>query len=119
MNKIKVIIVDDESKSVQTLSLLLGNYYEGIEILATAHSMKSALKIIEQYKDQVDILFVDIQMPEGDGFDLLQRIPAIDFQIIFTTAYDHYAIKAIKFSALDYLLKPIDNTELENALNKY
>jgi two-component system LytT family response regulator len=119
MNKIKVIIVDDESKSIQTLAILLEHYYEDIEILATAHSMKSGLKVIEQYKEQIDILFVDIQMPEGDGFHLLQRVPAINFQIIFTTAYDHYAIKAIKFSALDYLLKPIDNTELESALNKY
>jgi two-component system LytT family response regulator len=119
MNKIKVIIIDDESKSIQTLAILLEHYYEDIEILATAHSMKSGLKVIEQYKDQVDILFVDIQMPEGDGFHLLQRVPAINFQIIFTTAYDHYAIKAIKFSALDYLLKPIDNTELGSALTKY
>lgn len=119
MNKIKVIIIDDESKSIQTLAILLEHYYEDIEILATAHSMKSGLKVIEQYKDQIDILFVDIQMPEGDGFHLLQQVPVINFQIIFTTAYDHYAIKAIKFSALDYLLKPIDNTELEGALNKY
>lgn len=119
MNKIKVIIIDDESKSIQTLAILLEHYYEDIEILATAHSMKSGLKVIEQYKDRIDILFVDIQMPEGDGFHLLQQVPAINFQIIFTTAYDHYAIKAIKFSALDYLLKPIDNTELGNALSKY
>lgn len=119
MNKIKVIIVDDESKSIQTLAILLEHYYEDIEILATAHSMKSGLKAIEQYKDQIDILFVDIQMPEGDGFHLLEQVPAINFKIIFTTAYDHYAIKAIKFSALDYLLKPIDNTELGDALNKY
>jgi two-component system LytT family response regulator len=114
-----VIIIDDESKSIQTLAILLEHYYEDIEVLATAQSMKSGLKVIEQYKDQIDILFVDIQMPEGDGFHLLQQVPAINFQVIFTTAYDHYAIKAIKFSALDYLLKPIDNTELGNALNKY
>lgn len=119
MNKIKVIIIDDESKSIQTLSILLENYYDDIEILSTAHSMKSGLKVIEQHKGQIDILFVDIQMPEGDGFDLLQQIPDINFRIVFTTAYDHYAIKAIKFSALDYLLKPIDNTELGSALNKY
>jgi two-component system, LytTR family, response regulator len=119
MNKVKVIIIDDESKSIQTLAILLEHYYEDIEVLATAQSMKSGLKVIEQYKDQIDILFVDIQMPEGDGFHLLQQVPAINFQVIFTTAYDHYAIKAIKFSALDYLLKPIDNTELGNALNKY
>lgn len=119
MNKIKVIIVDDEPKSIQTLAILLENYYEDIEILATAHSMQSGLKVIEQHKGRIDILFVDIQMPEGDGFHLLQQIPAINFRIIFTTAHDHYAIKAIKFSALDYLLKPIDNTELGSALNKY
>lgn len=119
MNKMNVIIVDDEPKCVQTLSLLLNQYYDDIEILDSAHSMSAALEIIEKHKGQIHILFLDIQMPGGDGFAILQRIPDINFKIIFTTAHDQYAIKAIRFSALDYLLKPIDNKELKLALDRF
>ena len=119
MSKINVIIIDDEYKCVETLSLLLEQYYEDIHILDSAGSIESALPVIEKHKNNTDILFLDIQMPGGDGFTLLQRIPEITFKVIFTTAYDQYAIKAIKFSALDYLLKPIDNIELNLSIEKY
>lgn len=119
MSKINVIIIDDEPKSIQTLTLLLAHYHQEVVVLDTAGSVASGLAAIEAHKDQIDLLFVDIQMPDGDGFTLLQRLPDIRFRIIFTTAYDQYAIRAIRFSALDYLLKPINNVELGAALDKY
>ncbi len=119
MAKINVAIIDDESKSIETLSILLKNYHADVNIISSAGSMSAGLSMIEKHREEIDILFLDIQMPEGDGFTLLQHLPEINFKVIFTTAYDQYAIKAIKFSALDYLLKPIDNTELQDALAKY
>lgn len=119
MTKINVAIIDDESKSIETLAILLENYHANIHIVGSATSMSSGLTLIEKHKHEIDILFLDIQMPGGDGFTLLQSLFDIRFKIIFTTAYDQYAIKAIRFSALDYLLKPIDNNELSDALKKY
>jgi two-component system, LytTR family, response regulator len=119
MTKINIVIVDDEPKSIETLTILLNNYHNDVNIIDTANSMTEGISMIEKRKHEIDILFLDIQMPDGDGFSLLQQLPKIDFKIIFTTAYDQYAIKAIKLSALDYLLKPIDNAELKEALQKY
>jgi two-component system LytT family response regulator len=117
MKTIKAIIVDDEAGCIDMLSLLL-NYHPDIEIIDTAVSVETALPLIKKHGSELDLLFLDVQMPGGDGFTLLQKIPEIKFGIIFTTAYDDYAIKAIKFSALDYLLKPIDHEDLTAALNK-
>jgi two-component system LytT family response regulator len=119
MKKINTIIIDDEPKSVEILSLMLKNFQNDVEILDTAGSMKEGLEVIEKHKAVLHLLFLDIQMPGGDGFSLLQHIPDISFRIIFTTAYDQFAIKAIRFSALDYLLKPIDLKELDLALAKF
>jgi two-component system, LytTR family, response regulator len=116
MKQINAIIIDDEAGCVETLLLLLQNYHPYVNIIGTANSINEGLNIIRKNKDKLDLLFLDIQMPGGDGFTLLQHIQEISFKIIFTTAYDMYAIRAIKFSALDYLLKPIDNSELEMAL---
>ncbi len=119
MTKLNVVIIDDEIKSIETLSLLLTNYHHDVNILATANSISTGLSTIEKHNKDIDILFLDIQMPDGDGFTLLQHLPEIKFKIIFTTAFDQHALKAIKFSALDYLLKPIDNKELEASLEKF
>lgn len=119
MKKINVIIIDDEPKCVELLSHILQNYHKDICVLATADSMKTGLALIEKHRPHLHILFLDIQMSGGDGFTLLENIPKINFKVIFTTAYDHFAIRAIKFSALDYLLKPIDNKELSDALEKF
>ena len=119
MNKINVIIIDDEPKCVEILALMLKNFHADIHISDTANSMEKGLAAIEKHKASLHIVFLDIQMPGGDGFTLLQNIQKITFKIIFTTAYDQFALRAIKFSALDYLLKPIDLKELNLALVKF
>jgi two-component system, LytTR family, response regulator len=113
---IKAIIVDDEAKSRSTLQSLVERHCPNVSVMDMADSVASALSSIEQHQPQ--LLFLDIEMPHGSGFTLLEKIKNPSFHVIFTTAYDHYAIKAIKFSALDYLLKPVDVDELTAAVNK-
>ena len=113
---IRGIIVEDEIRSRDTLRGLLKRYCKNVEIIAEADSYRSGLAAIR--KHHPDVVFLDIQMPDGSGFKLLEELDEIKFEIIFTTAFDQFAIKAIKFSALDYLLKPIDPEELVNALKK-
>lgn len=113
---IKALIVDDEAKSRATLKALVERHCPNVSIVAMAASVVEALAEIE--KHQPGVVFLDIEMPFSSGFTLLEEIKNPGFEIIFTTAYDQYAIKAIKFSALDYLLKPIDIDELIKAVNK-
>ncbi len=113
---IRAIIVEDEKKSRETLQGLLKRYCKNVEVLDEADGYRQGIEKIKQHKP--DVVFLDIQMPDGSGFRLLEEIEKIDFEIIFTTAFDHYAIKAIKYSALDYLLKPIDPEELVNSIKK-
>lgn len=113
---IKAIIIDDEKHAIITLKHLLQKF-EDVEILATVQDSSSAKEVIEQTKP--DLLLLDIEMPVLNGFELLEQFDEIDFKVIFTTAYDQYAIKALKINALDYLLKPIDQEELRIALDKY
>jgi two-component system, LytTR family, response regulator len=119
MSSIKTIIIDDEPGCIETLSLLLKGSDPDVELLGTATSIASGLPLIAKHEGELDLLFIDIQMPGGDGFTLLQKIPNITFKVIFTTAHDSYAIRAIKYSALDYLLKPITQSELIQALEKF
>ena len=113
---ITAIIVDDEPYSCEGLATLLERYCPDIKLLDACYSGADALKAI---KEQIpDLLFLDIEMPGMNGFEMLQRLPAINFSVIFTTSYDQYAIKAIKFSALDYLLKPVDKDDLQAAVKK-
>ncbi|NII27079.1 response regulator transcription factor [Pseudoflavitalea sp. X16] len=112
----KAIIVDDEKHCRESLQSMLQMYCPGIQVMATCADGLSALTAIETHKP--DILFLDIEMPRMNAFDLLQQLDAINFEIIFTTAYDQYAIRAIKCSALDYLLKPIDAEELKTAVER-
>jgi two-component system, LytTR family, response regulator len=109
-------IVDDEPYSCEALATLLERYCPEVKVLDICHSGASALQSIRKQKPQ--ILFLDIEMPHMNGFQLLEKLPEIDFDLIFTTSYDRYAIKAIRFSALDYLLKPIDQEELKKAVQK-
>lgn len=111
---LNAVIVEDEKKSRETLAELLKFYCQGVKLLGVADGVSTAKTLIKRVKP--DIIFLDIQMPGGDGFTLLDELDSIDFDVIFTTAYDQYAIKAIKYSALDYLLKPIDPEELQNAI---
>lgn len=113
---ITAIIVDDEPYSCEALVTLLERHCPDVKVLDICYSATSALKSINEQKPQ--ILFLDIEMPHMNGFELLEKLTEIDFELIFTTSYDQYAIKAIRFSALDYLLKPIDWEELKKAVQK-
>lgn len=114
---IKALLIDDEPSAINTLRLMLERYIPEISLIQTTNNPLEGLQLIETFQPQ--LLFIDIQMPVMTGFDLLKKIPRINFDIIFTTAHDHYAIQAIRFSALDYLLKPIDADELRSAVDKY
>lgn len=116
MTEYRALIVDDVENSRTTLRHDLKEYCPQIHVAGEADSVASALARIRDIKP--DVVFLDIEMGDGTGFDLLNQLKEITFQIIFTTALDSYGIKAIKFSALDYLLKPIDPDELIKAVNK-
>ena len=113
---ITCVIIDDEQNNILNLQMLLQKHCPDISVLATAMSADEGIAIIK--KHQPDVVFLDIQMPNKNGFQLLQSLPDLDFEIIFVTAYDQYGIQAVKFAALDYLLKPIKTEELQQAVNK-
>ena len=116
MIMIKAIIIDDEQDAREMLSLALGRYCPNVEVLALCESPAEGLEKIQSLKP--DLVFLDVQMPVMSGFDVLEKVERPDFAVIFVTAHNQYAIKAIKFSALDYLLKPIDVEELVSAVEK-
>ena len=113
---IKAVIVEDEKKSRETLRGLLRLYCPDITLVEEADGVASGLEAIRKHKP--DVVFLDIQMPDGTGFKMLELLGNVDFEVIFTTAYDQFAIKAIKYSALDYLLKPIFPDDLVQAVKK-
>ena len=112
---LKIVVVDDEIDALEVLEWKLKRYVPNIEITLCS-SPKEAIVIVEELKP--DLLFLDIQMPEMDGFTFLENLKYRDFQLIFTTAFNEFAIKAIKVNAMDYLLKPIDKIELIEAVEK-
>jgi two-component system LytT family response regulator len=111
---IQTIIIDDEVKSRETIREMLRIYCPTVEVVAMAEDVKSGILAIRKYNP--DLILLDIRMPDGSGFDLLRQVPTVDFKIIFITAFEEYAIKAFKFSAIDYVLKPIDPDELKSAI---
>ena len=113
---IRAIIVDDEPDCCESLSILLKKNCPEVNIAATFYSAERALAGINDIKPQ--LVFLDIEMPNMNGFEMLEKLSEINFDLIFTTSYDQYAIKAIRFSALDYLLKPVDREELQKAVKK-
>lgn len=113
---IKAIVIDDESNNQELIVNLLKTYAENVHVVGTANSVKTAYKAIVEYKP--DLIFLDIQMGDGTGFDLLKQFDRIDFKIIFVTAHQEFAIEAFKFSALDYILKPISPANLLPAIKK-
>ena len=114
---IQAIIIDDEPHCIEYLSNLLCSEFIGkIELAGTAQTVNEGIKLISVL--QPDLVFLDVQIADNTGFDLLRQLNKIKFEVIFTTAYDKYAIQAIKFSALDYLLKPIDKKDMEIAIDK-
>lgn len=117
MAKLRCFIVDDEKSGRELLQKLLVSVSADIEIIGTAADIEQAFDILSITK--IDLLFLDIQMPKGDGFSLLKKFNGeLPFEVIFVTSYQEYAIQAIKSSALDYLLKPVDRLELSEAVWK-
>lgn len=114
--KYQALLIDDEAGNRELLTSLLRMHCPAIDGIEEAASSKEALDKIKKLKP--DVVFLDIEMPGGSGFDFLNELDEIDFKIIFVTAYDAYALKAIKYSALDYLLKPVDPKELIEAVFK-
>lgn len=114
--KYKTLIVEDEVRSRDFLKSLIQEFCPELEVCGSAGNVEEAVTFINTHC--LDIVFMDIEMQTGTGFDVLQQVKQRNFHVIFTTAYDHYAIKAIKFSAVDYLLKPINLEELQQAVTK-
>ncbi|MES2761166.1 MAG: LytTR family DNA-binding domain-containing protein [Bacteroidota bacterium] len=113
---IKAIIIDDETNNQELISNLLSSYADNIQVVSVADSVENGYKaIVEQ---QPDLVFLDIQMPDGTGFDLLKKFEKVNFKVIFVTAHQEYAIEAFKYSALDYLLKPLSPSNLISAIKK-
>ena len=116
-NKISAVIIDDEKKSILTLSKLLEKYCPQVMVSGTAMNVTEGVKKIDEVKPE--LVFLDITMPDGDGFDVLQLVEHRSFEVIFITASDQYAIEAFEFSALHYLLKPINYKELISAVERF
>lgn len=112
----KALIIDDESKARNALKNLLAQYCQSVEVVGEADCVKAGIETIQKLNP--DVVFLDVQMPDGTGFDLLEQIKDINFKIIFASAYDKFAIQAFKFSALDYLQKPVEPEKLTEACSK-
>lgn len=113
---IKAIIIDDEMHCRKTLGMLLKEYCLDVQVMEQCSDAQTGLEAIKKFKP--DLVFLDIEMPHMNGFEMLQQFSEIPFAVVFTTGYDQYAIKAFRFSALDYLLKPIESKELIAAVHK-
>lgn len=116
METIKAIIVDDELSSLQNLQQKLAEFCPSIKIIATAQKPEEAILLINHHKP--DVIFLDIEMPKMSGFRMLEEFKEPAFEIIFTTAYNHYAVEAIRIAAFDYLLKPIAIKDLQQAVDR-
>ncbi len=113
---IKTLIIEDEQKSREMLVAMLEKNCEFLQVIGSAKNVKEGVELIKIHKP--DLVFLDISMPDGSGFDLLEQVQGHKFELIFATASDQHAIRAIKYSACDYLLKPIDIEELKLAVDK-
>ena len=102
----RTVIIDDEKKGRQTLLNFISKYAPQLTVIGDAYNVETGVELID--KEHPDLVFLDIQMPDGTGFDLLGQVAFTDFKLIFCTAFDNYAVKAFRFSAIDYLLKPVD-----------
>ncbi|HXB33130.1 MAG TPA: LytTR family DNA-binding domain-containing protein [Puia sp.] len=113
---IRTVLIDDETDSIRVLQKLLETYCPQIEVVGTAEGVETGLEVIQATRP--DLLLLDIEMTQGNAFDLLNQLRPLTFQVIFVTAFDNYAIRAFKYSAVDYLLKPVDIDELVSAVRK-
>lgn len=114
---IKSVLIDDETDALEMLEWQLRTHFPDVEAVALCHSADVGIAAIRQHQPQ--LVFLDIEMPVQNGFEVLRSFPAPDFAVIFTTAYSQFAIKAIKYAAFDYLLKPVDTDDLREALNRF
>lgn len=115
-NKLATVIIDDEADAVDFIASIIGEYCPTLEVAGKAYNVKEGIELINEKKP--GLVFLDVEMPNGSGFDLLAHFPEKKFDVIFITAFNHYAIKAIKFSAIDYILKPINIKEFIESVNK-
>lgn len=113
---IRALIIDDERKQRTMLHKMVNSYCEDVEIIDEAEDVDSGRELI--LKQKPELVFLDINMPGGSGFDILEQLKDIFFKVIFITAHEHYALQAIKFSAMDFILKPVSPEDLINAVNK-
>jgi len=113
---IKAVIIDDEPAMQQVNSLLMNEYFPEVTVAGIANSVESAVLLIKEQQPQLVLL--DIELGSGTGFQVLQQLKPYSFKVVFITGFDSYALKAIKFSALDYILKPVNETEFQNAIQK-
>jgi two-component system, LytTR family, response regulator len=116
MQALKAILVDDELNSLQNLQFKIQEYCPSIKVVAQTQNPEEAIRMIQQYKP--DVIFLDIEMPRMSGFKMLEQIPEVDFEVIFITAYNHYAINAIRISAFDYLVKPVAIEDLQQTAER-
>jgi two-component system, LytTR family, response regulator len=114
--KLKTVIIDDEQNAVDFICSIIGEYCPDLEVAGKAFNVSGGVEKIMEVKPA--LVFLDVEMPNGTGFDLLTHFPEKDFDVIFITAFNHYAIKAIRFSAVDYILKPININEFIEAVNR-
>jgi two-component system LytT family response regulator len=117
MENIKVVIIDDEIMSVKILENLLSELSIDVQLLGTATNIEDSVSLIDKKKPE--LIFLDIRLKNGYGFEILKNVKYTDFQVIFITAYENYAVKAFEFSALHYLLKPINSEDLADAIKRY
>ena len=113
MHQLKTILIDDELPSLQNLQHKLNEFCPDIQVVAATQKPEEAIQLIEYHRP--DVIFLDIEMPRMNGFKMLEQIKEKKFDIVFTTAYNHYAIDAIRISAFDYLVKPIAVKDLQNS----
>lgn len=117
MKNIKAVIIDDEIMSVKILEELLRELSTDVQVLGTATTIEDGISLIEKQKPE--LVFLDIRLKNGYGFDILEQLSFTDFQVVFITAYENYAVKAFEFSALHYLLKPMNSEDLQGAIERY
>lgn len=115
-NPIKALIIDDEQSACDILSQLLVRFCPNVEVIGVANNVEDGVALIK--KNQPDVVFLDIQMPKYAGYEIVNFFPKVDFEMIFVTAFDNYAVKAFELSAVDYLLKPIEIDKLKQAVER-
>src|ERR1700761_3758772 len=116
LTAMKAIIIDDEPRGRNILLQLINQHFHQIKVVATASGADEGIRLIDNWKPEV--VFLDVEMPGKSGFDMLKELGPVDFKLIFVSAHNHYALNAIKLSAIDFLLKPIDLDDLTKAIER-